>query len=817
MTQLAPTTMRNIALELAAAGWPVFPLLVSGKDPATTHGHLDATTDSDQIRQQWRDGALKNVGISCGPAGLYVIDIDMNPWKGKVGAATWSALVAEHGAVRTYAVRTWSGGVHLYYRMPPGMDLRNTTGKIGPDVDTRGAGGFVVAAGSRVVQEGHTGWYEVMDDIEIAPLPDWIIEIVRKAPPRAAPTGVVAAQAQVLTRMATLQDELRDAPLGTGNDTAARVAFKAGQYVGAAQIMRDDAVRLLLDAVAGWSWAQERDADKMTATIEGQVDAGAGSPRAWVATRDPFAAVPPLPDPQPAPVPQESTEGVGDDVPLKPVSNWATDSGQGEFLRDQMPGVRYADNVGWFDWDGTRYKPVTENFVATKVNTFYLERFRSFIKRYMDSMKEDDNATAKSYKAFMSASRLSAILKQFSRTTGVRVDADELDSHPDLLNTPIGIVHLPTGKIGKHDPKFLMTKITKGSYRPGFTHPDWTKAQEALPPEVAEFMQVRLGQALTGYMPNSHDCIVATGSGGNGKSLWFTDGAVLAVGDYAYAPKADLISSGKRTPGAADEDRAGLRGVRLALVEEVPEGRSLSTNAIKAVVGTSLITARFLFGHDFRFHATHSLFITTNFILSVAETDEGSWRRLCKVDFPYSFVADPKDEGQKKGDTGLEQRIRESKTGQHDAVLTWMIEGAMRYYVQPTLINEEHRPKAVADETLAWRKTADRLLSFWDDRIVADPTRFVAKSDLYDEFVRWLSSGGHPAWTQETFFTRLRTHKVYRAARVGTAKQTTTGGGLSRPPLPRPAGMAWSSTSWPSIPARANVFKGIRFVTEDED
>jgi putative DNA primase/helicase len=47
---------------------------------------------------------------------------------------------------------------------------------------------------------------------------------------------------------------------------------------------------------------------------------------------------------------------------------------------------------------------------------------------------------------------------------------DDLDSDPDLLNTPSGIVDLQRGELLPHDPSLLITKIT--SDRPGFTHPD---------------------------------------------------------------------------------------------------------------------------------------------------------------------------------------------------------------------------------------------------------------------------------------------------------------------------------------------------------
>jgi hypothetical protein len=42
-------SMTDGALQLAAAGWRVFPVNAESKRPRTKHGHLDATTDEQTI------------------------------------------------------------------------------------------------------------------------------------------------------------------------------------------------------------------------------------------------------------------------------------------------------------------------------------------------------------------------------------------------------------------------------------------------------------------------------------------------------------------------------------------------------------------------------------------------------------------------------------------------------------------------------------------------------------------------------------------------------------------------------------------------
>src|SRR5260370_1982327 len=57
----------------------------------------------------------------------------------------------------TYTVKTPTGGLHLYYTAPDGPEIRNSVGKIGPLIDVRGGGGYVLAAGSGLDERAYPG------------------------------------------------------------------------------------------------------------------------------------------------------------------------------------------------------------------------------------------------------------------------------------------------------------------------------------------------------------------------------------------------------------------------------------------------------------------------------------------------------------------------------------------------------------------------------------------------------------------------------------------------------------------------------------
>jgi bifunctional DNA primase/polymerase-like protein len=302
-----PALLRS-ALEMASRGWHVFPCATGTKRPAL-RGNWQrlATTDPGRIRDWWAYRPY-NIGISCAPSGLVVIDLDVPKWRGAdpaTGVSTFTELCGRAGQPYpsgTFTVATPSGGTHLYFRAPA-VAITNSASRLGPLIDIRAGGGYVLGPGSRVGGRS----YIPTNATPPAPLPSWIARALTQPPPPAAPSPIAISNVPAVPYgLAALREEtarVAAAPEGTRNDTLNRAAFSLGQLV-AGGCLPGSAVISSLAEAARESGLPDREA---TRTINSGMTAG---------TRRPRAPLPrPVRQPPPPRRPQLPRDGPGPPYP----------------------------------------------------------------------------------------------------------------------------------------------------------------------------------------------------------------------------------------------------------------------------------------------------------------------------------------------------------------------------------------------------------------------------------------------------------------------------------------------------------------------
>lgn len=185
--------MLDAALSYAEMGWQVFPLhtpvdgLCSchkvdcssiGKHPRTMRGVLDATSDRDKISEWWSMWLDANIGVATGTASGFIA-LDIDPRHG--GLESVKALEPYGTFTEKVYAKTGGGGWHLLFNHPGERigNIQSTPdrpGKLGPGLDVRGDGGYIVVSPSLHVSGARYEWGVEFD--ALPELPEWLKRIL---------------------------------------------------------------------------------------------------------------------------------------------------------------------------------------------------------------------------------------------------------------------------------------------------------------------------------------------------------------------------------------------------------------------------------------------------------------------------------------------------------------------------------------------------------------------------------------------------------------------------------------------------------------
>lgn len=284
--------MDEHARSYAERGWAVLPLWrpaaggrcgcgqadcpSAGKHPVASlvpHGLQQATSSAETIRAWWSAHPHANVGVRTGAeSGGVVLDVD-----GREGLTALRDLARRNGRFDALWARTGSGGWHAYFAHP-GVEVPNSAKRVGPGLDVRGDGGYVVAPPSLHATGSRYRWVNALGD-RLSPMADWLLD-------RAMPDPSVEVQQPVRLRAggesayvaAAIDGEVRDmaaTPTGQRNDRLNLAAYRLGRLVGSGLAAEGAVTDGLLNAARA-AGLGEREA---RITIRSGLRAGAERPR----------------------------------------------------------------------------------------------------------------------------------------------------------------------------------------------------------------------------------------------------------------------------------------------------------------------------------------------------------------------------------------------------------------------------------------------------------------------------------------------------------------------------------------------------------
>jgi hypothetical protein len=306
-TTLADKPNLTAALDLAAAGVPVFP---AGPDKRPLLGgwQKKASTEPEHIRKWWLVYPDALPAIPVGRVGLIVIDCDRHPG-GHDGIKAFNRLVSTNGGNLADApmTKTARGGAHLFFKQPEGEALGNGRGELPDGIDVRGVGGFVIAPGAESdgkrwqSANGRPSLADAFKTGTIPELPQWLADIIRQNrqpngngideyPRNFAKTGTSSSsrgQAYATAALQSAAAELSATPNGKRNETLNAVAFRMGKLIARDWVDEKTVTEALLGACDANKYLRQHGHRATMKTIESGIEAGRKEPHPDLPDREP--------------------------------------------------------------------------------------------------------------------------------------------------------------------------------------------------------------------------------------------------------------------------------------------------------------------------------------------------------------------------------------------------------------------------------------------------------------------------------------------------------------------------------------------------
>lgn len=165
----------DFARAYSKAGWLSFPCIANDKKPLVKWADV-ATTEENMLVGWWDTNPAANIGIACGrKSGIVVLDVDAD----HEGYESLESLLLQYGKLPDTPIsKTGSGGEHVFFKHP-GIEIRNSAGKLGRGLDIRGDGGYVVAPPSRHPNGNYYEWIFKPSQYPLADMPEWMIELLK--------------------------------------------------------------------------------------------------------------------------------------------------------------------------------------------------------------------------------------------------------------------------------------------------------------------------------------------------------------------------------------------------------------------------------------------------------------------------------------------------------------------------------------------------------------------------------------------------------------------------------------------------------------
>jgi P4 family phage/plasmid primase-like protien len=315
---------------------------------------------------------------------------------------------------------------------------------------------------------------------------------------------------------------------------------------------------------------------------------------------------------------------------------------------------------------------------------------------------------------------------------------EQLDINKDLIGFRNGVYDLKENIFRDGQPDDMISMSTKIEYIPfskkNLNYEPMIKfLSEILPNEnVRKYFITRLSTCVSGHN-KEQDLHIATGKGSNGKSL-LVKLIDKAFGDYYKPVSIAMLTHKRNSASSASPEMIVLKGARIACFQETDADDKFNVGIMKEITGEDKITARGLFKEPIEFYPQFKALMIVNTLPIVPSTDDGTWRRLKKIDFNSKFVEEPNGKNQFKIDKSLGEKIKDW-TG---IFISYLI----NIYVNDYLVNGLVEPEEVKNSTNGYKLENDYFTEFYNERIEKTDSNKdrIKRDEVFNNFKLWFKN-----------------------------------------------------------------------------
>ena len=332
------------------------------------------------------------------------------------------------------------------------------------------------------------------------------------------------------------------------------------------------------------------------------------------------------------------------------------------------------------------------------------------------------------------------------------ISESQLDTDDYLLNTASGVLDLKNGKILKWDKEFYMSKYIN------------IELDKKVPERFVKFMNdiyqgnVELikyvcnifAYCLTGDI-GEQEMYFFVGDGANGKSVLF-ELMNKILQDYSRTASADLLLD-KAVQTNCKSELALLKGVRCIFLTELDPNQKLKMSMIKNMTGGNEVVACFKYKNEFTYHPKYKVMLATNHMPHINEDDNGSWRRVKKIDHLRVFTKDEQD-----------KRLIDKLYDERGAILNLL------FHLCPVVIKDGLKAPNCVEMSVNTFRSSEDILAKWLMENTEKTSEGAFANVLFENFRQYCLENNEQYWYKNattTWFGRRLGNKFEKITNNG--------------------------------------------------